>query len=73
MRKIRFVKENYIDDELKQVVVSYTDDLKRGLAIYNPVCIPKYVQKFMEKREKELFTTEYEKKTFDLTVYIYRK
>lgn len=73
MRKIRFVKENYIGDELKQVVVSYTNDIGRGLAIYNPVCVPKYVQKFMEKRERELFSSEYDKKTFDLTVYIYRK
>lgn len=72
-RKIIFVKENYIGDDLKQIVVRYTDTLGKATAIYNPLCVPKYVQTFMEKRKKEVFSTEYDKKTFGLTVYIYRK
>lgn len=73
MRKIKFVKENYIGNDLRQYAVSYTDEFGRGLACYTPDNVPKYVLKFIEKREKELFSNEYDKKEFDLTVYIYRK
>lgn len=73
MRKIKFVKEKFVNDELKEIIVSFTDDIGRGLAIYSPICIPKYVSKFMEKHEKALFTGEYEKEKFGVVEYIYRK
>lgn len=73
MRKIKFVKEMYVNDELKEIAVSYIDEFGRGLTIYNPICIPKYVVKFMEKHNRELFTNEYDKKKFGIVTYIYRK
>jgi hypothetical protein len=72
MRKIIFVKEFYVKDELKEIIVRYTDDLGKATARYNPICIPKYISKFMEKHNRELFTTEYDKNAFDIVTYIYR-
>ena len=73
MKKIIFVKENYLYGELRQVVVRFKDDFGFGTMIYNPVCVPKYVSKFMEKHNKELFTSEYDKEEFGIVTYIYRK
>lgn len=73
MRKIIFVKEHYVNNELTEIIVKYRDDMGTALAIYNPICIPKYIKKFMEKHTKELFTSEYDKKKFNLVEYIYRK
>ena len=73
MRKIIFVKEFYVNDELKEIIVRYTDDLGKATAKYNPICIPKYVSKFMENNNKELFTSEYDKEKFGIVTYIYRK
>lgn len=73
MKKIIFVKEKYVDDKLKEIIVSYKDEFGKGLAIYNPICIPKYVVKFMEKHSKVLFTDEYTKEKFAIVEYIYRK
>lgn len=73
MRKIIFVKEFYVKDELKEIIVRYIDDLGKATARYNPICIPKYVSKFMERHNRELFTTEYDKNAFDIVTYIYRK
>lgn len=72
MKRIIFVKENYLYDELKQVVVRFKSKFGFGTMIYNPVCVPKYVQKFMDTHNKELFSTEYDKEKFDLVIYIYR-
>ena len=73
MKKIIFVKENYLYGELRQVVVRFKDDFRFGTMIYNPICVPKYVSKFMEKHNKELFTSEYDKEEFGIVTYIYRK
>ena len=73
MKKIIFIKENYMYDELRQVVVRFRDDSGFRTMIYNPVCVPKYVSKFMEKHNKELFTSEYDKEKFGIVTYIYRK
>ena len=73
MKKIIFVKENYLYGELRQVVVRFRSDFGFGTMIYNPVCVPKYVQKFMEKHNKELFSTEYDQEKFGIITYIYRK
>ena len=73
MRKIIFVKEFYVNDELKEIIVRYTDNSGKATAKYNPICIPKYVSKFMEKHNKELFTSEYDKEKFGIVTYIYRK
>ena len=73
MRKIIFVKKFYVNDELKEIIVRYTNDLGKVTAKYNPICIPKYVSKFMENHNKELFTSEYDKEKFGIVTYIYRK
>ena len=73
MRKIIFVKEFYVNDELTEIIVRYTNDLGKATAKYNPICIPKYVSKFMENHNKELFTSEYDKEKFGIVTYIYRK
>ena len=73
MRKIIFVKEFYVNDVLKEIIVRYTDNFGKATATYNPICIPKYVSKFMGKHNKELFTSEYEKEKFSIMTYIYRK
>ena len=73
MKKIIFVKEFYVNEELKEIIVRYTDNFGKATAKYNPICIPKYVSKFMEKHNKKLFTSEYEKEKFGIMTYIYRK
>ena len=73
MKKIIFVKEMYVNDKLKEIVVRYKDEFGKATAIYNPVYLPKFVCKFMEKRNKELFSSEYTKEKFGLVEYIYRK
>ena len=73
MRKIIFVKEFYVNDELKEIIVRYANDLGKATAKYNPICIPKYVSKFMKNHNKELFTSEYDKEKFGIVTYIYRK
>ena len=73
MRKIVFVKEFYVNNELKEIIVRYTDDFGKATAKYNPICIPKYVSKFMGNHNKELFSSEYDKEKFSIVTYIYRK
>ena len=73
MKKIIFVKEFYVNEELKEIIVRYADNFGKATAKYNPICIPKYVSKFMEKHNKKLFTSEYEKEKFGIMTYIYRK
>ena len=67
------IKEFYVNEELKEIIVRYADNFGKATAKYNPICIPKYVSKFMEKHNKKLFTSEYEKEKFGIMTYIYRK
>ena len=72
MKKIVFVKEHYVNDELHSIIVRYIDELGKATASYNPVCVPKYIKKFMEKHTKEIFSTVYDKEVFGIVEYIYR-
>lgn len=72
MKKIIFVKEHYVNDELHSIIVRYVDELGKATASYSPVCVPKYIKKFMEKHIKEMFTTAYDKEVFGVVEYIYR-
>ena len=72
MKKIIFVKEHYVNDELQSIIVRYTDDLEKATAMYNPMCLPKYIKKFMDTHAKEMFTGDYDRETFGVVQYIYR-
>lgn len=72
MRKVLFVKEHYVNDELQSIIVRSTNDLGKATETYNPMCLPKYIKKFMETHAKEMFTGDYDRETLGVVEYIYR-